>query len=327
MGITATSGKFGIGIQTTANTAAATKQYIQATNVGIQPEQQAQPVPPEVGGTMWSAGAYKSGVSALGDVAMTARANTLGWILKSFAGRCVSAAGTDSGTFDHTIDEAPDHQIPWVTCVKDVGGLFADEYVDCKIDTLRLDIPAAGILSVSAGIVGRKVANLAIPTATWDYSPIFESAVATLDIDGVTDAKISRMTLEFSNNLTRDERSIGSYFLDGVTIVRKTCRVSMDINIYDSVLYRQVYNNGTADWSPSIHTADMTLTLNTTKPVVTTFTGSLEITLPQVEYLTMPLPMSGQDIIRATLTAEVSVGSNPAFGFLLHNSHTAYAAS
>lgn len=324
MGVTAIKGSFGLGIQTTEEVAAASIQYIQAGNVGLNPEQRNNMVPPEIGGKLWSTGSYKAGTSVLGDVQINARANTLGWLLKAFAGSATAA--TVGEVSRHTFFEPTSQDVPWLTLIKNVSDMFADKYLDCKVDTVRVDIPTGGIVSVTAGFVGKKVEDFAVPTETWDYSPLFETCVGTVLVGGAP-GKYNRASFEFSNNLTRDEQIIGSYFLDGVTIMRKSCRISLDVFIRDATLYRQVYNYGTSNWDPRVYQTSVDIAIRSAKPVTGSTVAEFRVVIPQMEMQVMPLGLAGNDIIRSTLTGEISVAEDVPFYWTLDNNVADYPAS
>lgn len=327
MGTNAMKGSFGIGLQAAAGAAAASIQYIQASNVSLNPEQAATSLGPEVGGGMWSAESYKTGVQVNGDVTVNARANTIGYLLRAFAGSASSNGVSDH--YAHSFFEANDVAfIPWLTLVRNVSDVWTEQYVDCRVDTMRLDIPAAGIVTATFGFVGKTPSEIANPTETWDDSPLFETCSGYVKFGGSSTNKVTRLTLDFSNNLTRDEQIIGSYYLEDISMVRRTCRVTVDTFLTNADWYRQVYNNGTSAWDPEVYSAELDVKINTAKHVVGTTHGSLRFVIPNIDYLVFPVALAGNDIIRVSMSAELTLAANALpFYIELVNNQTSYALS
>ena len=304
MGINAMKGSFGIGLQANKGVAAGTIQYIQASNVAINMEQAATTLGPEVGGRMWSSQSYKTGVMVAGDATFNLRANTVGYLLRAFAGSATSDASGEA--YKHSFFEADDVAfIPWLTLVRNVSDVWTEQYVDCRVDSMRLDIPAAGIATATFGFVGITPSEISNPTEAWDNSPLFESCVGEVKLEGDASYKVTRLTLDFSNNLTRDEQSVGNYFLDDISMVRRACRVTIDTFLKDAAWYRKVYNNGGTSWSPMVYGGELDVEVQSAKYVVGTTRASMRFDRPNIDWLIFPVSLAGNDIVRVTMTAEL----------------------
>src|SRR5262249_49490612 len=84
------------------------------------------------------------------------------------------------------------------------------------------------------------------------------------------------------------------------------------IVIRDAELVRAVYRNGgTGAWSPTIYRGSLHVTL-TSEAVVptTTQTYQLDIDLPGIDFLMMPVPVQGVQLFLANLSAQVTLGSS-----------------
>jgi len=332
MGVSAIQGSFGVGLQQTPGTAAATINYIPAATVNLNMDQMAQSLPQEIGGAMWSRQSYKTGVQVGGDVTFNVRANSIGWLLRAFSGSATAAAPANGVTRHTFIENADLDFIPWVTINKNVTDLWAEQYVDCRVDTFRLDVPAAGIVTGTFGFVGRTTNEIEVPTETFDDTPLFETCTGRVVVGGVSTYKTTRVAIDFSNNLSRDERIIGNYFLDDITVVRRSARITVDTYLKDPTWYRQVYRNGGstlgAAFDPAVYSAELDLEIQTAQHVVGTEHGKIRLVIPNMDFLTFPVSLSGNDFVRVTMTAELTIsGTNPPFYLDLTNTQANYNLS
>jgi hypothetical protein len=342
MGITAGKGSFGIGLQEEKGTPATSFAYIPALNVGLQPEQRAQSLPPEVGGGVWSLGSYKTGVIVAGDATFNARANSIGWLLRAFAGTATSVPDdgdeasdwggvAEEGLYRHMITPVPtdESSIPWCTITKNISDVWTERYTDVRVDTLRLDVPAQGLMTVAASFVGCEPDTVACPTETYDTSTTLTTTTGYVQIGGSRSKKVTRFSIDFSNGLSRDEAIVGSYYLDDITVMSRTCTLSVDTFLTTADWYNQVYNNGGSTWDPTIYSAELDLEISGgVAQSGGTKKAKMRLFVPQVDYLTFPIAMAGGDLIRVTMTASLSLdGSNPAFYIELLNNQEEYALS
>lgn len=332
MGISATAGSFGIGIQTTKGTPAATINYIKAINIGFQPEQAAQSVPPEVGGTMWPSGSFKTGVTLGGDVTVYGRTRSLGWLLRAFAGTATSAAGAEASTYSHTFREATNQSfLPWCTVTKNVSDIWAERYTDCRVSALSLDIPAAGLMTATFSVAGITPDEISVPTESYvDDDYLFVGCVGSVKFDGTGTYKATRVRIDFANNITNDERVVGSYYLDDLTMMSRSARITCDTFLTTADWYRATYNNAGTTWDPAVVSAELDLTINSAEAAVSggTAKGEFRLVIPNIDYLAYPVPLAGGDLVRTTLTAELTVpGNEIPFYMQLLNGQSAYALS
>lgn len=335
MGVNAIKGTFGIGVQAVKGTAAGTINYLPAENIGVTVDQQAQAIPPEVGGKLFPLASYKGGYMIAGDVAINPRPESLGWLLLAYSGSATSANVSGSvyrsSFFENQTDKAA---IPYLTLVKNVGGVWCDKYTDCRLDTLRVDVSAAGLLKLNAGFVGISVASMTVPAApSVDLGPVFQTSQGYLhftDIGTSTiHAKATRVTLELSNNISRQEHNIGAYTLDDVALIRRTARVTFEAYLESAVWYNAFYNGGTTAWDPTLVSAQLEIDIQTGPFVSGSTRGEVRIVIPQVDYYTYPVSLAGNDLIKVTGTAEVtlSTGASQPFYFELTNTTASYPAS
>lgn len=343
MSRTALVGAFGVGSQTAKGTAATTLHYLPATSIGLNPNQNTQALPPEVGGSYFLRGAYKGGVSVAGDVAVLMRPDGVGNLLYGFAGTdTVTPVVGQTGAFSHVFSPfAPSTtaELPWLTLVKDTAKLYAEQYVDAKVSNLRMDFTKQSIANCSAGFFGitpTEITIASLGTETFDSGPTFTTCEATVSLTNeVGDTVISpnsivpeRITLDFQNRLSEDEYAVGSFFPIDVTLLQRMVNINYEIVIRDPALIRAVYRNGgTSTWSPTIFRGHLHIDLNTNAVVPTTTEQyKLSIDLPGIDFLAMPVSLNGASLIRASLSAQVSLGTSGAdtFSMTLINGVASY---
>jgi hypothetical protein len=86
MSRTAIIGNLGVGKQSVKGTAASSFTYLPATSINVNTQQQTQALPPEIGGTYFLRGAYKSNAAVAGDVSMILRPDGTGYLLDMLCG-------------------------------------------------------------------------------------------------------------------------------------------------------------------------------------------------------------------------------------------------
>jgi hypothetical protein len=336
MSVTSLAGGIGLGLQTAKGTVAPTVTYIPATQVDLNFEQNAEVYPFEVGGDYWQKDSYKSSVMGAGGFDALARPDTIGYMLKAFFGSCTSSAGPGPGTFSHVFvgRRTPnatwggDGMIPWATLVKNLAGRMAEQHSDARCRSCRLNYPTANLVSYNAAYVAALPAEIAVPaTMVFDADPAFNTCTGQVSVgtsggaaydrtDPVNgnNAKATAITIDLQNQLSTDEFSIGSYYLDDVTLMSKTASVTYDLIMRDSRLWREVYRNGAAGvgaWDPALFSGQLTVISETAKPITGTTKGSLKVEIPKLDYLALPTGLSGNELVRISLRSQLTQGELP----------------
>lgn len=319
-------GALGLGRQSAKDVVSSTVQYLPTTSIGLNMAQNAQTLPPEIGGDYFLRGAYKASVMGSGDVAFVVRPNTIGLFLYMLAGQdSVSGVPGQTGAFQHIFTPftpAVGVDLPWFTAYKDVTKLYGEQYLNTKLGAFSLDIPKSSIATATASLVSTTPSSLAIaglPTETFDSTPAFQATSATVTIAAESPSpaltfptKVERYSMSYNNNISQDEFSVGNLFLDNITLLQRTVQVSMDIVVRDTVFYQAVYLNGGTipnAWSPAIYRGALTVTLNSTSNIPsTTQPYQLALTFPGLDFLMMPVNEAGADLVRATISTQVTLG-------------------
>lgn len=342
---TSIAGAIGFGHQSAKDSVASSVLYMPATSVNVNMNQNSQTLPAEIGGDYFLRGSYKASVSGGGDVAFVARPTSLGHLFLMLCGQGSDAVTNPStGVYTHTFTPflvGSGQELPWYTAYKDVSTLLAEQYLNTKLRSLRLDIPKSSIMTGQASLVATtpsSITSASLGTKTFDSSPQFQTCQATVSLTqegsgtniSSNSVRIERASLNYESNITSDEYSVGSYFLDDVTLLQRTVTVDLDFIVRDAALYQAVYLNGASipsSWSPTIYRGSLGLTLSSTSNIPTTSTPySCTFTFPGLDFLMMPLPMQGSELVRGTLSTQVTLGPSGSdrFSITLTNGTASY---
>lgn len=319
------AGVLGLHSQTAKGTAATSLNYLPALSIGLDTIQNTQAYNPEIAGDFFVRGAYKAGVTAGGNVSLYVRPNGVGNILYGMCGvDTVTPVPGQTGAYSHVLTPftpSSGLSLPWMTAVKSVGGLYADQYVDMLVGSVSMDLTAKSLATMQASFFGLTPSETTVPTGyTPDSTTAFNTCVATITLTNEANGNpisansslAERITLNFQNQLSQDESAIGSYYNVDSTLLQRRADISFDTVIRDPNLVRAVLRNGgTSAWSPTVFRGHLHITLTSTDVIPsTTQNYSLDIDFPGVDFMTMPVPLQGASLIRATLSAQVSLGTN-----------------
>lgn len=320
-------GAIGLGRQSAKDSIASTINYVPATNVGLDQTQNVTTLPPEVGGSYFLRGSYKTSVIGTGDISMVARPNAIGQFLMAHSGvDTVTPVAGQSGAYQHVFTPfapAAGTDLPYFTLIKDVSRLYAMQFLNAKLRSLRIDIPKSSTVTAQASFLATTPSTIAsVGSVSIDTTPQFQTALGTIALTqegsgsniSANSIKMERFTIGLTNVISEDEFSVGSFYLDDMTLLQKTVTVDMDIIVRDTALYQAVYLNGgtiPGAWSSSIYRGSLTLTLNSTTNVPTTTQPyQMIFSFPGLDFMMMPISLSGADLVRATLSTQVTLGSS-----------------
>ena len=336
-------GVFGLARQSAKDSIPSSYTYIPATSIGLNMNQNAQTLPPEIGGSHFLRGAYKSAVMGSGDVGLIIRPNSVGNLLLAYAGvDNVTPVSGQAGAYSHVFTPfapAAGVDLPWFTLQKDVSKLYAEQYLNGKCRSLRIDIPKGSIATCqSSWLATTPSAISTITSPTLDSTQPFQTTQATVALTqegsgsniSANSIVMERFSMTMTNTISEDETSVGSFFLADITLLQRALTVDMDLVIRDSALYQAVYLNGGSipgSWSPTIYRGTLTLVLNSSQLVGTT-TQPYQLTLafPGLDFLMIPISLQGADLVRATLSTQVTLGPSgtDTFQFTLINGVASY---
>lgn len=243
---------------------------------------------PEVGGTPYPTGSYKTGEWVAGGGTIQPRLTTaFAALLYGLTGRCsdmgavdvegAAVASVQSKQFAMRRDTAANStSLPWMTVRKYIPGAASGEDmeetgVDCRVAAMRIAVPANGPVICTPAWVGRKgfLADTGFPA--WLAADEFTSCPistkghiklhtedAAPPLTAGTEYPAMGCTIDITNGLTTpaQEMIIGDYHPDDYAILNRTVIITWVYKWQDDVLYRQIVANaGTGaaiDWSPIV---------------------------------------------------------------------------
>lgn len=343
MSLTSIAGGVGFGHQSGFGSLPSSTLWMPATAVNLNMNQNSQTLPAEVGGDYFLRGSYKSGVMGAGDVSSVARPNSLGHLLLMLCG-VDAVTNPTSGVYQHTFTPflaGSGNNLPWYTVYKDVAGLYAEQYLNTRLRSLKIDVPKSSIMMASSSFISAtpsKITSASLGAKTFDTAPQFQTCIASVSLTpegsgsniSANSIKAERFSLNYDNNLTSDETSVGNYYLDDITLLQRTVTADMDFIIRDSALIDAVYTNATAApaaWSPLIYRGSLSLTMTSTSNIPGTTTPySCVFNFPGLDFLMMPVALQGAELIRASLSTQVTLGPSGSdrFSAVLTNGVASY---
>lgn len=282
MTITAQSSVFSLAVQSAKNGSASNITVgdldwyrTRAPRIGIGTIQQQETFPLETGGPIVPTGSFKSGQYPAGDVEMIPRAEEfLGYLLYGATGACDTAedsvydseaetldAATYTGVNSHRFKFAADgYTLPWLATRVRVpgataGDVYGEVHQDMKINSFRLNIPAAGLLGASVGFQGLKSFY---PNATavnaWTYENTTEDSLSAPHsgkgqfLLGGDAYPITGASIELVNNLSspQQEMVVGSYHPDDAVSISRALQIRIVYKWENPDFYRQLLTGSTS---------------------------------------------------------------------------------
>lgn len=174
------------------------------------------------------------------------------------------------------------------------GGQFFNQYHDCEIDTMTLEIAQGAIVSGQFTIMGRTAASSLVSIDTTTYTPsntnsVYNavSMVSSIQVDGVDVGAVQALTIDIANNM-REQRAIGNEGLAGVGSGQFVVTGSMSIYFADNSLYNKFINDENFSFS-------LLLDDNTG----TTLGNRIAISMPNVKFgnVTRSITGNNQDVM------------------------------
>ncbi len=329
------TGAIGFARQSAKDTAATSGfLYMPATSVSLEPQQNAQVLPPEVGGDYFPRGSYKASIMGNGTIGFLVRPRSLGHLLLMLCGQDTVLTSTPvAGANQHTF--APflvgsGSDLPWYTLIKDQSQLWAEQHMNTRLSSLQFTTAKSTIMTGQATLISTTPSAIdptTLGTKTFDTTPPFQSCLASMALTqegsgtniSSNSVKVERLGFTFNNNLSSDEFSVGSFSLSDITLQQRTVTVDMDFVVRDPAIYEAVYYNGgslPSSWSPTIYRGNLSVTATSTMNIPSTSTPfSCQFNFPGLDFLMFPVPLQGADVVRGTLSTQVTLGPSGADRF------------
>ena len=316
MSLSSLKGAIGVGFQSAKGAYAATYEYVPVLQADLQGEQMAQNLPPEVGGQLFSRGAYKAGVRSKGQVTLLPRPNTVGYFLASiFNSEVVVAAAGHTGLYDHTftVGDTSATPVSWLSLRRMIGGLYGEQMRDARVGTFRVEAAAANVAQAQVQLLGGLFEEL--PAGDVAASDDFVFLTCNADItEGGAPFIVDKVSMDIGAQLTDNEFRVGSYYLDDITMLQRSANFQADVRIKSRDLFAKVYRSSaaapgagqTGAWSPVLYRSAVSLELRTGE----TDPQFMRFDFPGVDFLTLPVGLSGAELVRAQLSASVTLNAD-----------------
>ena len=254
---------------------------------------------PEVGGTPFPTGAYKSGEWVAGGGTIQPRLKTaFAALLYGLTGYASSMGAVDvegsvvasvkSWQFPMRRDTAANSvDLPWMAVRKYIPGADTGEDMeelgqDCRVAAMRLAIPQNGVIVATPAWVGRKGTMADTSFAAWQAADDFtavpistkghiklhtEDSAPPLSLG--TEYPALGCTIDITNGVTTpaQEMIIGDYHPDDFAVLNRSVVITWVYKWQDDALYRQILANaGTGAsiaWSPISYKSSFELLVET----------------------------------------------------------------
>ncbi len=265
---------------------------------------------PEIGGGRDVPDALLGPISYSGDIEFYTRFTSIGILLKAALGAPTSAAGTSTGTNEHTFTPTDATQLPFLTVYERTGfNLERVNYLDCVVNTLHLESDADGYLTGTAGLIGCR-GTYGVPevdvSANLDQTTITVGTNIKVLYDGA-DIKAKSFSIDINNNFEDDDFRLGSFYLEDLTPKRREVNGSLTLRHESKDMMRAALlgdsaataAGGLTTKKPITIEIDTYTTIPTSAPP-TTF--GLDLTFNQTVFEPFGYEPSGDDILESDVT-------------------------
>lgn len=230
----------------TPNTTDGDFKYLLFIQGAMAPNSTVLPLDQEVGGGAMLRDMVRVGVVSGGQLELIPRPNTLGEILAAVIG--VPAAGEpvpdQDGAYKHTFKLPTDQfDAPYYTVRSAPGGMWGEQFPDCRFSALALEFQAANFVRGTLGILGgtpEKVDHTGWNAAA-DGGPQLITAVSEIELPTSTKIKVLGGTFTAGMAIPLDEQwIIGSYSPDAFDINSRAYALTFNVKIDDGALYTKM---------------------------------------------------------------------------------------
>lgn len=204
------------------------------------------PLDSEVGGGAVLRDVIKAGASVGGAFEFIPRADTLGQILLGLLGKDTVTGTLASGGFVHAFTLDTDRfAVPYWTTRLAPGGMWWEQYQDCRINALTLDFKAASFVRGSLGFVGApSLMNMTAPStpaASTTTCPPFTTPTGHFEIPLATPYSVLSGSFTAGNAIPLDEQFyVGGLSPADFDITQRAFALSLNIKVTDKVLYEKM---------------------------------------------------------------------------------------
>ncbi len=231
--------------QGTPNTTNGDFKYLLFTQGAFAPNNTVLPLDQEVGGGAMLRDMVRVGVVSGGTLEFIPRPKTLGEILCGVIGVPASeAVAGQIGAYRHTyVLPADQFNAPYYTVRSAPGGMWGEQFPNCRFTALELEYRAANFVRGSFGVLGGMPSR--VDHTSWaasaDGGPQFVTTVSDIELPTATDIKV--MGGSFSAGLAiplEEQWIVGKYEPDAFDINARAYALTFNIKIDDAALYTRM---------------------------------------------------------------------------------------
>lgn len=272
---------------------------------------------PEIGGNRDMPDAYLGPIAFSGTYDFYARMKSLSYLLRGVLGTDpVSTNNTDYTQLVFT--PADTDPLPWLSIEEAIGnGYEVFRYTDAKVNSLHLEVDAAGYLMGSAELIAlsQSSGNTRTAVPAWDTSPLYVGSTVQVLYNSVA-LPAKSFSMDITNNMEDDDFRLGSVFLGDLTEKRREMTFSVEIRPNDATLWKRATYGSAAATSAqagavSKAAAQIIVTSYELIPGADVETYKLVIDIPQAAIRPFTLDPSGDDVMQHTMEV-VALRPNPA---------------
>jgi len=246
------------------------------------------PTEDEIGGGALQNDVDNVGVISGGQMTFIPRPEMLGHLL-------LGALGTEVGepelvgtkAYKHTFAMGPDQfEAPYFTFRASPGGMWGEQFADCRLAALSLNWRAADRLRGEMAIQGGEPVP-DISMADWDAmtkvdrGPTFLAPKFTVTFPGESEIKVLSGAIAMGMSIPLEEQWItGSYYPDAQDITRRIITVTLGIKVINGTLYKkaQYDADGGSSWVANVlKDGGFALEFQTSQPIEGTTCHSLKL--------------------------------------------------
>jgi len=218
-------------------------QYLLFRRSNFGPQNISIPLGGEVGGGAVERNVVKVGVTAGGAIEFIPRPDTLGHMFYGVTGQYTAPADPPYNL--HTFDFATDHfSAPYYTVRYSPGGLWGEQYADCRFNFLSLEWQAANFVTGTVGLQG--ITPTKVSTSNWgalakvDSGPQFLAPKGAIELPTGVSAKVLAGSFIATAAIPMDQQfTVGNYYPAGVDITQRAFVLNLTVKITDEDLYEK----------------------------------------------------------------------------------------
>jgi hypothetical protein len=189
----------------------------------------------------------KVGVSSGGGFTIIPRPEILGDFLLGAFGQSAAPVAGGAGSYSHAFTLPADQfAAPYFTVRSSPGGLWGEQFQDCRVAALGINWKAPDFIRGSLAFLGG-LPTPNVSTASWsaasyvDKGPQFLSALTSVELPTGTSAKVLSGSFTAGMAIPMDEQWItGSYQPDDFDINSRAFSLSLVLKIADKTLYNKM---------------------------------------------------------------------------------------